>query len=114
MGQELGKDFQMINHGLSFLVKELFYYLKIEKVKELIENNLDLVEYVRSKYGVWMGIAMGFLTGKPHLLQQLKNISVADLLKIIREVRPDIYKILETDKGRRWIEKQNLSKFFQL
>ena len=103
----------MINSGLSFLVKELIHYLKVEKVKELIEKDLDLVEYVKSNYGVWMGIVMGFLVGKPHLLQQLKNITTSDLLKVIREAKPDVYKILETDKGKKWVKKQNLSKFFQ-
>ncbi|OQX87754.1 MAG: hypothetical protein B6D55_02275 [Candidatus Omnitrophica bacterium 4484_70.2] len=103
----------MIDPGLNFFIKELVHYLKVEKVKELIEKDLDLVEYVKSKYGVWMGIVMGFLAGKPHLLQQLKNITTSDLLKMIKETRPDIYKVLETDKGKKWIEKQDLSKFFQ-
>lgn len=103
----------MIDPGLSFFIKELIHYLKVERVKELIEKDLDLVEYVKSKYGIWIRIAIGFLAGKPHLLQQLKNITTSDLLEIIKETRPDIYKVLETDEGKKWVEKQDLSKFFQ-
>lgn len=84
-----------------------------ERLMQYIAQDIDLAQYVKNRYSMWIALAVGFLSNRSNLLNELKSITKQDILDLLKRKRPDLYQVLQTEEGKRWFQKQNFSKFFQ-
>jgi len=83
-----------------------------ERLIQYINQDINLAEYVQSKYGFYLNLALMFLRNRPYIINQLKSITKEDILDLLKRRRPDLYQVLQTKKGKEWLKKQDFSKFF--
>ena len=95
------------------LLTRLIFNISLQKVQELIDKDIELVDYFKSQYSTFIPFIYGFLINKPNILNELKSITKKDLANIIKK-NPELYKIIESGKGEKWFKKQDLNKLFQL
>ena len=79
-----------------------------ERLKWFLENNTDLVLYldsVHTKYMAFVDITIAFIP-KHKIEKELDNITAGRIFEIIKENRSDLFDLLNTQRGRDWLERQ--------
>ncbi len=101
--------------NMNALIEEIFLKClgSAEKLKQYISQDIDLINYIKTKYGVLIGLAAGFLANRKDLLNELKSITHGDILEFLKRRRPDLYQILQTEEGKNWFKKQKFENFFK-
>ncbi len=80
-----------------------------EKLKELVKFNIPLASYVKTRWSNYLDLIKTLLP--PQTLQELKNVNYEEVLEEIKMLRPDIYSILNTPEGLKWLKNQKLEDF---
>ena len=95
------------------LLTSLIFKIPLQKIQELINKDINLVDYFKRQYSAFIPFIYGFLINKPNILNELKSITKKDLINIIKK-NSELYKIIESKKGKGWFKKQDFSKFFSI
>jgi len=79
-----------------------------ERLKWFLENNTDLVLYldsVHTKYMAFVDITIAIIP-KYKVKKELEEINSNKIFEIIKENRPDLFDLLNNQKGKDWLERQ--------
>ena len=79
-----------------------------------IQSNVNIVQYLKKKYSIGIGIGIGFLMKRPDLLNKIKSINKDEVLNLVRLKKPDVYAVLNTPRGKVWWAHQNIKKMFEV
>ena len=92
------------------LLTNLILRISPEEIQKLIDKNIDIASYIKKKYSGFLAFVYGFLIKNPGVLKELKSITKEDLFNIAQK-NPRLSKILQTQKGKEWFNKQDLNIF---
>ena len=100
---------------MNSLLEEVFFKClgSKEKLMQYIAQDIDLAQYIKAKYGNYILLGLAFLANRQDILNELKSITHKDILELLKRKRPDLYQVLQTEKGKKWFKKQDFNKFFQ-
>ena len=79
-----------------------------KKLKWYLENQINLVNYVEKAWPKYVFIADMIIMTVPKTKRQkiIGEISKERILKILEKERPDLYKLINTEKGLVWLDEQ--------
>lgn len=79
-----------------------------KRLKWFLQYKINIANYLDAKYPKHMALADITLVAIPKdkIQEFLKDINKERILKVFEKERPDLYKIINTDKGLTWLEEQ--------
>jgi len=86
-----------------------------KRLKEYVDNNIDLVKYVKEKYFYLFGLIIKITSSRPELIEEAKSINNERILNLLKEHRPDLFVVITTyPKGIEWFNNQSFENFLKL
>ncbi len=79
-----------------------------QKLKWLLQWNVNLVEYLDHTWPTYMSLAGTYLAFMPQkkITEIFNGLNKSRILRLIVKERPDLYKIINTPDGIFWLENQ--------
>jgi len=74
----------------------------VEKLKWYLRENLNVINYIPS---IWLDLTIAAIP-KFKRKEILKDFNSGRILFLLKQNRPDLYKIINTERGLIWIENQ--------
>jgi len=83
------------------------------RLKFYIENDVNLANYVKLNYNSYLKL-LRVLPGYKTIVKEAEAISHSQILDILRHKRPDLYKVIMTREGIKWLLRQNFNDFLKV
>ena len=78
------------------------------KLQWYLQHDISLIVYLNARWPQVMFLATTITTliPKSKLKAEFSEINSQKILKILKQERPDLYKILNTEKGLVWLDRE--------
>lgn len=89
---------------------------KPQKLKWYLQHDINLINYLNSTWPKLMFLATTTtsLIPKNKLIAEIGSIDPRRILRLIERERPDLYKLIDTERGLIWLDReiQNFKDYF--
>ena len=80
----------------------------VSKLKYYLDNDINLIVYLNARWPQLMFLATmtTSLIPKSKLKAEIGEINSQKILKVLKQERSDLYKIINTEKGLVWLQRE--------